>query len=122
MAVAEEAEDRDDYDTADRAVKAGLAAGFAASSPTLEAAIRGRAKEVEDLHAAYTETVQKAAQTLIEKPDDPDAEPDVGQIPVPGERGLEPRPADAVPGKRPGFEGAGPFRSGVGVPDRMALA
>ena len=80
LAVAEEAEDRDDYDTADRAVKAGLAAGFAASSPTLEAAIRGRAKEVEDLHAAYTETVQKAAQTLIEKPDDPDANLTLGKF------------------------------------------
>ena len=65
--------DRDDYKAADRLVKTAQAAAFAASSPTLEAAVRGRAREVEALAAAYSDAVQAAEKTLAEKPDDPDA-------------------------------------------------
>jgi hypothetical protein len=72
LPLAEEGEDADDFDRADRFLKIAQAAGRAANIATLISAVQGRATEIESLRKAY-EPVKAALQTLTGKPDDAEA-------------------------------------------------
>src|SRR5207244_456366 len=74
LAYLDDAVEADDYATADRLRKAAQAAlltirNKAQSNPFLEAAVRGRANDIEALRKAY-EPLQDAAKTLATNPDD----------------------------------------------------
>jgi hypothetical protein len=77
LPLAEEAEDADDFDLADRYLKIAQAAGRATNIGALISSLHERATEMEALHKAY-EPVKAALQTLAGKPDDADANRTLG--------------------------------------------
>jgi hypothetical protein len=72
LPLAEEGEDADDFDRADRYLKIALTAARSANFAPLVSAAQGRATEVEALRKAY-EPVKAVLQTLADKPEDADA-------------------------------------------------
>jgi hypothetical protein len=69
LPLAEEGEDADDFDRADRFLKVAQSAGRATNIATLISTVQGRATEIEALRKAY-EPVKAVLPTLADKPDD----------------------------------------------------
>ncbi len=69
LAYAEDAEDADDYATAERLIKAAQTAVESVANRFLKLAVLGRTSEVRELRTAYA-SVQDAAKTLATNPDD----------------------------------------------------